>query len=107
MTTPPDSPGHVPGQLDLVPDPDDLDAEGARLAAELDRVRALRMEHTLRAVSAVASAADRAALAGAELDAAVAAARDAGATWQQIADAAGMRRQSAWQRWGGIDRGRC
>jgi hypothetical protein len=31
-------------------------------------------------------------------------AREAGATWQQIADAAGMRRQSAYQRWS--DQGR-
>jgi hypothetical protein len=102
MTHTPDSPEYVPGQLDLVPDAGDLDAEDARLSAELERVKALRMEHTLRAVSRVAGAAADWRAAGEELDAAVAAARAAGATWQQIADAAGMRRQSAWTRWGKV-----
>lgn len=92
---------HVPGQLDLAGDLPELDAESARLAAELDRVTALRTEHRLRALNVVTTAAAAATTAGERLDQAVKDARAAGATWQQIADAAGIAdRQTAWKRWG-------
>lgn len=98
MTT---SDDHVPGQLDLVLDlvPDDLDTQEDRVRAELDRLTALRMEHTVRAIDAVAGASIAWRRAVSKLDAAVADARSAGATWQQVADAVGMTRQSAWRRW--------
>lgn len=90
------------GQLDLVPD--DLERQTAAAAAELDRLRSLALEHTLRAVDAVRGAAGTLRSAAAELEEAVRLARAAGATWQQVADACGMTKQSAWQRWGS-DRG--
>lgn len=88
----------VPGQLELIPD--NLEAELARITAEQDRLRALKAEHTLRAVSRVVAATENAAAARAALDDAVADARAAGATWEQVGRAAGMTRQSARERWG-------
>ena len=89
----------IPGQLCLVPD--DLEQQTAAAAAELARLEALKLEHTLRAVDGVRRTAGSWRSALAELDQAVHVARAAGATWQQIADAAGMTKQSAHGRWGG------
>lgn len=93
MTTP----EPVPGQMPLVPD--DLTEQEAALRAELDRLTALRDAGILAAVDYVRGR--RVALDEhrAQLDEAVAAARARGATWEQIATAAGMKAPSAWARW--------
>lgn len=72
---------------------------GAQLTAELEALDMARLHHRAEALELVAAAqrADKAARAS--LDDAVAEARALGATWQQIGDAAGMTRQSAWRRW--------
>jgi len=57
------------------------------------------------AVAAVAEAAAGVERAQALLEATVVLAREAGATWAQIGDAAGMSRQSAHERWGCIRAG--
>lgn len=59
------------------------------------------------AVAAVAEAAASVERAQALLEATVVLAREAGATWAQIGDAAGMSRQSAHERWGCIPRRGC
>lgn len=92
MTTPPNG-----EQLDLVPL--DADQQAAQLRQQLDRLEALKREGRARAVDGVAAATAQAKAWGEKLDQAVAAARSAGATWQQIADAAGMSRPAAWERW--------
>jgi hypothetical protein len=92
-------PDAVPGQLPLIPDTADLHEELARLDAEARRLRELRAEHTYRALDRIVAAAKAQTDAGAELDAAVADARAAGATWEQIGKALGMSRQSAHERW--------
>jgi hypothetical protein len=97
MTTNPDSPRPTPGQLDL--DGATLDAELAELAAAADDLARRRTEHQTRALDRIVAAAEAYAGAGYRLDNAVAEARAAGATWEQIGRAAGITRQSAWQRW--------
>lgn len=53
---------------------------------------------------AIVSAWDEAHLAALQaLDAAVALARQAGASWQQIGAETRMSRQAAWERWGAVD----
>lgn len=107
MTQPPDRPDlravpYAPGQLDISGrdlSPAELAAADEAFRAELDRIRAARTEYAVRAVSRVATAVANFDAAAAELDAAVADARNAGATWEQIGRAAGMTRQSAWERW--------
>ncbi len=99
----------VPGQIGLpglMPTFDydelrDLSPEQrANLAKLLDEtITAVREDERRSALGRVTATAQTADVAGAELDAAVLAARAKGATWQQIANAAGMRRQSAWRRW--------
>jgi isopropylmalate/homocitrate/citramalate synthase len=87
----------VPGQLPLVPE--DVGEQTARAREQLTALEELRrhgIATTLDRVR-VAAAADTAA--GDALDQAVAAARRVGATWQQIADAVGIARPSAWERW--------
>lgn len=59
------------------------------------------------AVAAVAEAAAGVERAQALLETTVVLAREAGATWAQIGDAAGMSRQSAHERWGCIPRRGC
>lgn len=99
MTNPPDGPPvHVPGQLRLVGEEGSLN-----LADALARVRDLEQEQRIgraAAVSAVADAAQARHATGAALDQAVTEARAWGASWQEIADAAGITRQTAWKRWG-------
>lgn len=100
MTTNDDSTGHVSGQLDLT---------GEEYAAHIHRLAELQQEqataereirwHRDRAVSRVREARAYADRGEEELDRAVRDARAAGATWQQIGDAAGMARQAAWKRW--------
>jgi hypothetical protein len=99
------TPEHVPGQLHLadVPDGEELERRLAELREQRDAVESALMEHTYRALSTVATAAARASDAGEQLDAAVAAARGAGATWEQIGRAVGITRQTAHARW--ADRG--
>jgi len=92
-------PDPILGQLDLIGDEAALAAEDAALRRELDRITALRAEHTTRALDRVAAAAHAADAAGTELDRAVAEARGRGASWTDIGKAAGMARQSAWKRW--------
>lgn len=103
MTEPTDNPPpHVLGQLDLSDrelSPAELAAADEAFSAELDRIRQARVNYTTRALELVRAAAAADALTGSELDKAVANARAAGATWQQIGDAVGMARQSAWKRW--------
>lgn len=87
---------HVPGQLRWGPDEDRVE----RLRAELEQLEALRTEQIAEGLSGVRYAAGSWRSAAAELDDAVARAKRAGASWQQIADAVGITRQSAWKRWG-------
>lgn len=82
------------------PDPSP-DAEAA--GAELARLRQLADEHTAKALHIVRVYAGKARVTGSDLDGSVRVARAAGATWQQIGDAAGLTKQAAHQRWG--DRG--
>lgn len=98
MTKPPEHPDHVPGQLRMVGEEGSLS-----LADALARVRDLEQEQRVgreAAVRKVADAAKADRTAGALLDQSVAEARAWGATWQQVADAAGIARQTAWKRWG-------
>lgn len=67
-----------------------LQAKAEQRAAEESRLQALAR---VRDVGATAAETRE------QLDRAVAVARGHGATWQQIADALGMQRQSAWKRW--------
>lgn len=78
------------GEHELSPD---------QLRAELDRVEALARLHIASAVDHVRASAAAVTLDTETLDQAARDARRLGATWQQIADAAGMTRQSAWRRW--------
>ena len=93
---------------DRRPEPDDTivalpvfqpDVPGARpwSRAELEE---LLHEQTRLAVQSVADTAAALGQAGEALDRAVRAARNAGASWADIARAAGMSRQAAQQRWG-------
>jgi DNA-binding phage protein len=105
MTTPTDRPPeHVPGQLSftiargtiggpLVP------VTREELTEQLERLDFAQLEHRASALADVTRHTRDQAAAAAALDRAVAEARGLGATWQQIADAAGMTRQSAWRRW--------
>lgn len=112
MTEPTDNavPAHVPGQLTFTPDSDPVavlftralngDQEALeQIAGMSDRLDMAVLEHRTSALEHVARcyAADTAA--GKQLDDAIAEARGLGATWQQIGDAVGMTRQSAWKRW--------
>jgi hypothetical protein len=89
------------GQLSIDGPAGDLDARGAQLRAELDRLDTAKNAARTEALAAVQIAAAAHAGAGRRLDEAVAEARAYDATWQQIADAAGMARPSAWKRWSG------
>src|SRR4051812_19120596 len=95
--TPPPHPG--PGQLALDGPAGDLDARGHQLRAELDRLDLAKIAAREEALNAVRDRAILQRATAAELDAAVAEARGYGATWQHIADAVGITRQSAWDRW--------
>jgi hypothetical protein len=108
MTAPTDSPGNVPGQLDLhgfTPE-EAADFSSAfsdrltELAAERERLDLAVLEHRATALQDVTRYTAETATASAALDRAVAEARGVGATWEQIGAAAGMARQSAWKRWG-------
>lgn len=89
----------IPGgeQLDLVPL--DVDQQQAQLRRELDRLEALKTEGRGRALDRIRMCSEATTFAGDNLDAAVAAARSLGLTWQQIADAAGIVKSAAWERW--------
>jgi hypothetical protein len=79
--------------------PEELTGQEAAILAQLDAVRA-RMEVAQGyALDGVTAAAQRRHAAEEELDAAVRTARGLRITWERIARAAGMTRQSAWQRW--------
>lgn len=116
MTTPTDSPGpeHVPGQLDLLTPHErqlienpayspefrrQLESELLQARDEQRRLTSLMEESRLRALDRVRDITRTYAETREQLDAAVARARQMDATWQQIADATGMTRQSAWRRW--------
>jgi hypothetical protein len=103
MTDPTDT-EHVPGQLSitvargvlggpLVP------VSREELTEQLEALDLALLQHRAEAVDEVAKKATADADAGHALDNAVHVARGLGATWQQIADATGMTRQSAWKRW--------
>jgi hypothetical protein len=105
MTTTDDSPEHVPGQMPL---PYSItreelvsgNPERALLLEKLEELDMAALRHRAEVLADIARHAAGAKLATDELDAAVAEARGLGATWQQIADAAGMTsRQVAWKRW--------
>lgn len=76
-----------------------VDDRLAALNAERERLSLAVLEHRASALQDVTRYTAAAADVAADLDAAVAEARAAGATWEQIATAAGMTRQSAWKRW--------
>jgi hypothetical protein len=108
MTTSTDSPEHVPGQLSLTHHDgrpvtrEELDRNRAELIAEGARLDFALLQHRDEALADVKKRTATAAEEGRLLDLAVAEARGLDATWQQIADAAGMTRQSAWRRWGKV-----
>ncbi len=97
MTAPPDNPP-VPGQLGL-DDADDLAAEERELAEQQRQLAARIDAARSTALDSITAAAQRKRGADEELTLAVARARAAGVTWEKIAAAAGITRQSAWQRW--------
>lgn len=107
MTKSADNPEHVPGQLDLHGFTPEEAADFAaafadrltELQAERERLDLAQLEHRASALQKVAASTYEVTRVGAQLDAAVAEARGLGATWEQIAAAAGMTRQSAWRRW--------
>lgn len=110
MTSPTDRAGdHVPGQLDLHGRPAggrwtpeeraDLERELAELRQASEQLDMALLAYRAEALQRITAATSAAAAAAADLDAAVAEARGMDVTWQQIADAAGMTRQSAWRRW--------
>jgi hypothetical protein len=83
--------------MDLMPP--DLSDQEAAVRAELERLTALRDAGIIAALAYVRGHRDALAEHRTKLDQAVADARRRGATWQQIADAAGMTRPAAWERW--------
>jgi hypothetical protein len=90
----------VPGQLDLIPDdPAALEDAAAVARAELERLDLARLNLRLAALDRLTATSKANKQAATDLDNAVAEARAAGATWQQIADGTGMARPSAWNRW--------
>jgi hypothetical protein len=103
MTSTPDPAGDkIAGQLGLLPDeltPAALEDARAAATAELERLDLAAMQARGEALAAVARWTAARKDAGDQLDDAVATARGLGATWQQVADAAGVRLQSAWERW--------
>jgi thioredoxin reductase len=109
MTTPDDRTEHVPGQLELSTQGITV-ARGfvggplvpvsrEELAQQMEALDVQLLAHRIEAVDEVKKKATSATDAGLALDNAVHVARGLGATWQQIADATGMQRQSAWKRW--------
>jgi enamine deaminase RidA (YjgF/YER057c/UK114 family) len=91
---------HVSGQMPLMPDdPAALEDAAAAARAELERLDLARLNLRLAALDRLRATDKATKDAAAALDGAVAEARAAGATWQQVADATGMARPSAWQRW--------
>ena len=80
-------------------DPDAMADREDRLRAELDALDHAKLAARTEALDAIRRAIGRVRTAGQVLDDVVAEARAYGCTWQQIADAAGMARPSAWQRW--------
>jgi len=97
VTTPP---APIPGQLHLTAgEREEFAARLELLEAERDRLARQMTEHTVRAVSDVATAVEHHRLTAAAVDDAVRAARAAGASWEQIGAAAGITRQSAHARW--------
>ena len=95
------SPPPVPGQLTLGGAAVELDDRATRLRAELDALDTAKTAARTEALTGVQLAAQAFHGAGRRLDEAVAEARAYDATWQQIADAAGMAKPSAWKRWSG------
>lgn len=91
---------HVPGQLSLDGPAGDLDARAYALRAQLEALDAAKLAAVLESLDGITARARDHREAGLALDQAAAEARGYGATWQQIADAAGITRQSAWKRWG-------
>lgn len=69
------------------------------LEEERRRLDVARLEHRASALEALRQHLETQQRTTLLIDTAVAEARGLGATWQQIADAAGMRVQSAWERW--------
>lgn len=80
-------------------DPDAMEDRAARLRAELERLDTAKEHARLDALDRVSRNAEGSRVAGVALDHAVAEARGFGATWQQIADAVGIVRSAAWERW--------
>jgi isopropylmalate/homocitrate/citramalate synthase len=80
-------------------DPDALDDRAARLRAELDRLDLAREAARTDALSAVTQAQAAEKEATAKLADVVAEARAYGATWRDVADAAGCTVSNAWKRW--------
>jgi hypothetical protein len=79
--------------------PDPIDDRMAQLREELDRLDLAKEQARSDALQAVRDAGNRHRNAGRTLDVAVAEARGYGATWQQIADAVGLTKPAAWERW--------
>lgn len=80
-------------------DPDALDDRAARLRAELDRLDTAKLHARNETLAAISTHARYVKEQQEDLDGAVAEARAYGATWQQIADAAGLVKSAAWERW--------
>jgi len=99
MTGMTDNPPPIPGQLSVDGPPGDLAARAASLRGQLEALDFAKAEARAEALDNVAGAAKLDRMAGAALTAAVHEARGYGATWQQIADAVGITRQTAHARW--------
>jgi hypothetical protein len=80
-------------------DPDAMTDREERLRAELDHLDAAKLAGRIETLDHLRRYAGDVVRLGAAIDRAVAEARAYGATWQQIADAVGITRQSAHERW--------
>ena len=83
-------------RLPLLPSPDEM----AQMRGQRARIEDELRQQAATAVQSVAEWAAAVGKAGKGLDDAVAAARAAGASWPAIADAVGISRQAAAERWG-------
>lgn len=80
-------------------DPDAMDDRAARLRAELDALDTAKERAKLDALDAIRRDSLALKVAGDRLDESVAEARGFGATWKQVAEAAGVTASWAWEKW--------
>lgn len=98
MTGNPNTPEQPPEQLTL-DRPYDLDDRATRLRAELEQLDTKKLQARTEALDTIGRRVSLVTEYSRLLDEAVAEARGYGATWQQVADAAGLVKSAAWERW--------